>query len=71
MRARAAALNDGRALNSANTAPASTAASWSLSPSSTSRAPGASASSRCAASATSIIDASSTTIRSYGNGLSR
>lgn len=57
-------LKTGCALSSAKTAPASTAESWSLSPSITSRLDGATASSKCAASATSIMEASSTTITS-------
>ncbi|MCY1348236.1 hypothetical protein D9M69_343790 [compost metagenome] len=55
--------------SSANTAPASTAANWSLSPSRISRACGGSASSSLAISARSTIDASSTTSTSSGSGL--
>ena len=56
---------------SPSTAPASTEASWSLSPSNTKRAWGGKASSKLAIISRSIIEASSTTSTSSGNGLPR
>ncbi len=63
-----ASVSVGSTLSSANTAPDSTAASWSLSPSRMMRAAGGTASSRRVASARSSIEASSTTSASMGNG---
>ncbi len=68
-RAMHASLSVGSALNSENTAPDSTAASWSLSPSRMMRAEFGTASRSFVASARSSIDASSTTSRSIGSGL--
>ena len=56
---------------SASTAPASTDASWSGSPTSSSRLSGRSASSSRAISVSDTIDVSSTTITSWGNRFSR
>ena len=64
-----ALLSVGSAESSENTAPDSTAASWSLSPSRMMCAAGGTASTSLVASARSSIDASSTTRRSSGSGL--
>ena len=65
-----AAVSVGSAETSENTAPASTAESWSLSPSRIRRASGGTASHSRQASARSSIDASSTTSASIGSGFS-
>ena len=69
MSLRQSSLSVGSALRSENTAPASTAESWSLSPSRMIRAVSGTASSNCVASARSSIEASSTTKASIASRL--